>query len=271
MEERVLCPLCDRDNGNEPVSSYSREPWAIKECRACGMVYLENPPASEALEDELAWEKTFEDESNERRKRSLFFYKAGRAPKAALQRITRRNKLLDVVKRNVKPGPILDVGCAGGHTLAGFPQTYIPFGIEISHKLSEVAAAAFGPRGGAVIQADALKGLAQLSPDQFNGIIMTSFLEHDTKAKDTLVAVRRVMRQDARLILKVPNYASWNRRLRGARWCGFRFPDHVNYFTPDTLIRLLSKAGLGIVRFGILDRLPTSDNMWLIARKANQG
>ncbi|WP_158787523.1 methyltransferase domain-containing protein [Granulicella sp. L46] len=233
------------------------------------MVYLENPPASEALEDELAWEKTFANESKERRKRSPLLYMAGRAPKAAVQRVTKRNKLLDFVTKNIKPGPILDIGCAGGHTLASLPETYIPFGIEISHELSQVAASAFGPRGGAVIQADALAGLAQMPRNEFNGIIMTSFLEHDTKAKETLLAVRRVMREDARLIVKVPNYASWNRRVRGSRWCGFRFPDHVNYFTPDTLTQMLSKAGLGIVRFGILDRLPTSDTMWLIARKAH--
>ncbi len=269
MEERVKCPICGTDNRNEPALSYSREPWEIKECKACGMVYLENPPASEALEDELAWEKTFANESKERRKRSPLLYMAGRAPKAAVQRVTKRNKLLDFVTKNIKPGPILDIGCAGGHTLASLPETYIPFGIEISHELSQVAASAFGPRGGAVIQADALAGLAQMPRNEFNGIIMTSFLEHDTKAKETLLAVRRVMREDARLIVKVPNYASWNRRVRGSRWCGFRFPDHVNYFTPDTLTQMLSKAGLGIVRFGILDRLPTSDTMWLIARKAH--
>lgn len=270
MEERVECPVCGADNRNAPVLSYSRVPWEIKQCKACRMVYLENPPASEALQGELAWEKTFEIESNERRKRSLLFYLAGRAPKAAIQRVTRRNKLLDFVKKNIKPGPILDIGCAGGHTLNSLPEMYIPFGIEISHELSQRAAAAFGPRGGTAIQSDALSGLAQMPPDEFSGIIMTSFLEHDTQAKETLIAVRRVMREDARLIVKVPNYASWNRRIRGSRWCGFRFPDHVNYFTPDTLTRMLAKAGLGIVRFGLVDRLPTSDNMWLIACKAHE-
>jgi len=71
-------------------------------------------PASEALEDELAWEKTFANESKERRKRSPLLYMAGRAPKAAVQHVTKRNKLLDFVTKNIKPGPILDIGCAGG-------------------------------------------------------------------------------------------------------------------------------------------------------------
>jgi hypothetical protein len=79
-----------------------------------------------------------------------------------------------------------------------------------------------------------------------------------------LEETRRVMRPGARIIIKVPNYDSWNRRLRGAKWCGFRFPDHVNYFTPETMTRLVKKAGMRVVRFGMGDRMPTSDNMWLV-------
>jgi hypothetical protein len=70
------------------------------------------------------------------------------------------------------------------------------------------------------------------------------------------------------LIVKVPNYASWNRKIRANRWCGFRFPDHVNYFTPHTLKSMLQETGFQIVKFSIFDHLPTSDNMWLVARKA---
>ena len=77
------------------------------------------------------------------------------------------------------------------------------------------------------------------------------------------------MRDGARLIVKVPNFASWNRRLRGDAWCGFRFPDHVNYFTPETLTLLLRETGFRVARFGVFDRLPTSDTMWLVAEAAS--
>ncbi len=264
----VLCPVCRTDNRDQAPLSYSQGEWHLKRCRQCRMVYLENPPAHEALEAELAWEKTFAQETALRRKRSPVLHAAGRAPKAVVQRLTKRNKLLHLVTRYFAPGPILDVGCAGGHTLAALPGQYIPFGIEISHELSQIAAEAFSPRGGQVLQADARSGLETLPRGQFTGIVMTSFLEHDSNARETLLAARRVLRNGARLIVKVPNFASWNRSLRGPRWCGFRFPDHVNYFTPETLKRLLSETGFHIARFGLLDRLPTSDTMWLVAETA---
>jgi len=96
---------------------------------------------------------------------------------------------------------------------------------------------------------------------------MKSYLEHETAPREVLMASRRVMRPGAALIVKVPNFASWNRWLRQGRWCGFRYPDHVNYFTPESLLALLKSTGFGIERFQLRDRWPLSDNQWIVARK----
>ena len=232
------------------------------------MVYLEKPPAVEQLEADYAWERTFEMESEQRNRRNPVLYRLGRLPKQTLQRLTKRDKLLQLAKRYIQAGPVLDVGCAGGHTLANFPDRFVPYGIEVSHELSQIARKAFELRGGSVIQGDSVTGLGQFPAAQFTGIIMTSFLEHDVNARETLSAARRVMRADAALIVKVPNYASWNRSLRGPRWCGFRSPDHVNYFTPELLNRLLLDTGFKTVRNNLFDKLPTSDTMWLVAKSA---
>jgi len=47
----------------------------------------------------------------------------------------------------------------------------------------------------------------------------------------------------------------------------YRLPDHVHYFTPATLTRLLRDTGMEVLRFNFFDHLPTSDNMWLMARR----
>jgi hypothetical protein len=69
------------------------------------------------------------------------------------------------------------------------------------------------------------------------------------------------------VVIKVPNYGSLNRRVMGSRWCGFRFPDHLNYFTPKSLRSMIADAGLKVQKFGLMDHLPTGDNMWMIAAK----
>ena len=231
------------------------------------MVYLENPVEYSALADEMAWEKTYAAEAEARRRRSPVLYRAARAPKAVWQRLLRRDKLVRWARRYFARGPVLDVGCAEGHTLERFPPQFVPYGIEISAKLSRMAQRRFAPRGGRVVHGDALSALRQFDAGFFTGTIMTSFLEHEPEPRAVLAAASRVMRADSCLIVKVPNFASWNRALRGVRWCGFRFPDHVNYFTPKLLTALLAGSGLRVLRFGLFDRFPTSDSMWLVARR----
>ena len=140
-----------------------------------------------------------------------------------------------------------------------------PFGIEISSELSRIANERFAARGGRVIKADAITGLQSLPAAEFTGIIMTSFLEHEGHPGEALVQAKRVLKPKGKIIVKVPNYASWNRHVRGKQWCGFRFPDHLNYFTPQHLERLVRDTGYRIARFDFQDRLPTSDTMWMIA------
>jgi hypothetical protein len=69
--------------------------------------------------------------------------------------------------------------------------------------------------------------------------------------------------------VKVPNFASMNRVVMGRHWCGFRHPDHLNYFTPKTL-RLLAEATGFDVELPFLDALPTDDNMVAILRNTKQ-
>jgi hypothetical protein len=65
--------------------------------------------------------------------------------------------------------------------------------------------------------------------------------------------------------MKTPNYASLNRRIMAMRWSGFRFPDHVNYFTPTTLRELARRAGF-TTHYGLTDINPVSDSLWGLLR-----
>jgi predicted SAM-dependent methyltransferase len=117
------------------------------------------------------------------------------------------------------------------------------------------------------VNRNALDALGQFESDWFSGIIMHTYLEHEANPKEVLKATGRVLRKGGALIIKVPNYASINRRFRGKKWCGFRFPDHVNYFTPQSLRQMLADTGFKVRRMNFADRLPTSDNMWAVAGK----
>jgi SAM-dependent methyltransferase len=262
------CPLCNRDNQSMPVLGYSLAPWELKRCGGCGLVYLVNPPEYVALEEEFAWEKTWAEEGAKRRGRNPMLHDLGHGISTLPRRLLRRDKLGRWVRRFVAPGPVLDVGCGEGVALERLPEQYVPFGVEVSRKQAQVAQSRVAPRGGRVVQADALSGMKQFEAGFFTGVLMNSYLEHEVNPRAALESARGLMRPNARLIVKVPNFGSFNRVVRGARWCGFRHPDHVNYFVPELLGRLLRDSGFRVLRAGAAEHLPTSDNMWALAENS---
>ncbi len=263
-----MCAVCGRDNAAESPLPYSQAPWVLKQCAGCGFVYLENPPAYEALEEDFAWEKTSAKEEERRKEKRPAAKAISTAWKRFRQKVLKRDKLMDLVKVHIPGGKVLDIGCGGGGTLDRLPGSdHIPHGIEISKALAAEANERAQKRGGHVVQASALDGAGMFEENSFDGVLMSAFLEHESQPDKLLQALHRILKPGGCVIVKVPNYGSLNRQVRGAEWCGFRFPDHVNYFTPESVTRLSKQCGYDVARFRFQDRLPTSDNLWIVLRK----
>ena len=74
------------------------------------------------------------------------------------------------------------------------------------------------------------------------------------------------LKKGGSVYVRVPNYGSINRRVMGVRWCGFRFPDHVNYFSEGTLKRLAATVGYSYRRLNWLSAF--DDNLIVVLAKA---
>lgn len=264
---RHPCPICDgRQNGGVPAPA----PWELAWCASCDFTYMTNPPDCEAMTEEFEWEQSY---YAEKKRRYEAHGRVGGAiakfvasARQGYRNVSRRNKLHDVVHETGMQGEVLDIGCGNGHLWPRLPANVVPVGIELSPVLARQGRERIGDGAGRLIEADALGGLQQLPDASMNGAIAVSFLEHEVRPTQVVRELRRVLRKGAAFVIKVPNYACWNRRIRGSRWCGFRFPDHVNYFTPRALRRLFEMNSYTVARFRRRDRMPTSDNMWCVAR-----
>jgi SAM-dependent methyltransferase len=239
----------------------------VKSCPACAFTYLENPPAYAALEEDFAWEKTSAAEEARRVAARPLAKRLSYAFRRFRQKVLKRDKLFKLLNRHIPRGRVLDIGCGGGGVLARLPEQYEPHGVEISRALAARADALVRPRGGHVVQANAVDGVAAFSPNTLDGALLSAFLEHEAQPALLLRNLLRALRPGAPVLIKVPNYASLNRRVRGVQWCGFRFPDHVNYFTPATLARLAHDCGFRVAQCTLGDRWPLSDNLWMVLAK----
>jgi 2-polyprenyl-3-methyl-5-hydroxy-6-metoxy-1,4-benzoquinol methylase len=235
--ERPVCEVCGQ-TGSTVVERYTRSPWPVVSCNACGFVYLGKVPDYEDLSVNLAWEKQHADEKERRKKTNKL---------ARFDALTRfRLKLGKVIDRNrhargvAQTGRVLEIGCGGSTRI---PEGPTPYGIEISEGLSKKALPIYEARGGTVYHEPATTGIERFPENFFDSIIMRSYLEHEAQPRLILERAFKRLKPGGTILLRSPNYNSANRFIMGTEWCGFRFPDHVNYFTPRSLKSLASSIG----------------------------
>ncbi|MCA9030121.1 MAG: class I SAM-dependent methyltransferase [Planctomycetaceae bacterium] len=261
------CPLCSRDNRNEPASRWSRDEWTIKECPECEFIYLENAPEYEALADDYCWTLSVPQERNRRLQSEPLFSRLSQSWKQVWGRTLPRGKCEWLAQRFCQPGSVVDLGCGSGSLLKKMGDRFVPHGIEIDPHAAALARQVVEPRGGSIVECDVLRGLRQFPEASMSGVVMKCYLEHETAPADVLRAAERILQPGGHLVIKVPNIGCWNFRMRGKKWCGFRFPDHVNYFTPETLQKIVQNAGFEVARFQWNDHFPLGDNMYLVAQR----
>lgn len=258
------CPLCNRNNDDVPPSEFSVFPWNIKACADCGFVYIDSAPLYEVQYAVMAWERTTKIEERRRAEIRPISYAASKRTRFRLHLLP-RHTVRGYIGKN-SDGNVLDLGCGSGQALSELPPSFTPFGIEISSELAAAANRAFQPRGGYVLNFPCVDGLRHFATEFFSAAALRGYLEHEAEPLAVLKNLHRVLASDAVTVVKVPNYASFNRHVMGGRWCGFRYPDHLNYFTPRSLSALAAEAGF-LTRFGLTGRLPTSDNIWAVLTK----
>jgi 2-polyprenyl-3-methyl-5-hydroxy-6-metoxy-1,4-benzoquinol methylase len=210
------------------------------------------------------WMDDFSQEKSRRREKHPFLMFA-----SSLSRPLRRkdnDRLLSQTLRWSTSGKLLDFGCAGASFLAQASSRFNVTGIEISPYLASLARQTISPER--VLEGPVTHiANERLSANSFDVVTQFGFIEHEWHPLAAQQAAFRILKPGGVTILKTPNYASWNRHVMGMAWCGYHIPAHCNYFTPQSLSRILREAGLQPFPPPLKDRLPTSDSLWMAARK----
>ncbi|TNF60805.1 MAG: class I SAM-dependent methyltransferase [Rhodobacteraceae bacterium] len=258
------CPDC---GGKDLVAlpRCSRDEWQVCRCGDCGFVFLGNPIEYAALEEDFAWETTFWAE-DARRAGARGPLRRLAARVRGLGYRLRGDGIMRRYHRLLGPGRILDIGCGD---VVRFDAPFVPHGIELSRALAAKADAIMRARGGECLQGPGAERIFDWPEGYFDSVMMHSYLEHETDYPRLLAGCLRALRPGGRAFIRVPNFAALNRMASGNRWAGFRYPDHVNYFTPATLRRAVERAGF---HFKLVNRhkIWLDDNIQALAIKPAQ-
>jgi len=138
-------------------------------------------------------------------------------------------------------------------------KKFICSGIEISEYLANLAKTREGLtiKTGNFLEAD-------FAGEKYNGITLISLLEHLSDPLRTLQKCFDLLRDGGILLIKTVNYECANRKIKKENWTGFRPPDHVVYFGPSNLKRILTKIGFKKIK---ASSWTFNDNMYCAAWK----
>ncbi|NLP09663.1 class I SAM-dependent methyltransferase [bacterium] len=153
----------------------------------------------------------------------------------------------------LRPGRILDIGCAEGALAEQVmrekqPEAYE--GIEILPHIAEKAKTILNR----VYVGSAEQVVPELAPQSYDWIIMADSLEHMVDPWEILRQVARLLKPGGRLILSIPNIRNLNviidLFLRG-RWTykpwGIMDQGHLRFFTLSSLQDLLTEQNYQII------------------------
>ncbi len=196
----------------------------IVRCAGCGHMQLERFPADAELSDAYG-----EAESEDY---------VGEEPG---QRLTAR-AVLDRIEAHASPGRLLDLGCWVGFLLSEAQRRgWEGHGVEPSEFASRYARERLGLE---VATADLFE--ATPPAERYDAVVLGDVIEHLPRPGQALDRISALLEPDGVLCLMLPDAGSRLARAMGRRWWSV-IPTHVQYFTRDSLTRLLRHHGYEVL------------------------
>jgi 2-polyprenyl-3-methyl-5-hydroxy-6-metoxy-1,4-benzoquinol methylase len=235
--EHVNCAVCGDDDTRVVYrkQASSGHTYSIVQCRHCGLAYV-NPRLSQ--ETILG---TYRDPSYFQRGAAQFTGYSDYTADRELHELFFRGQLARLERRG-GTGKILDVGCAFGYLLnEARRRGWEVQGIELS--------------GNAIAYArDELQLPVREVPlreagfpaESFTAVVMNDVIEHYGDPAAELREVHRVLARGGALMLHTPNFDSWWRLWMRSQWVHLKPEEHLYYFAPATITRLLANSGFAV-------------------------
>jgi methionine biosynthesis protein MetW len=157
-------------------------------------------------------------------------------------------------KFHIQKCNILELGCGLGQNLSIFQEDNLVKGIE---GLADVVSIA-NSLGLDVTQADLERPLINIANASLDWVLCIDVLEHLVNPLNLMIEIYRILKQDGKAIINVPNHFTWRGRLKILMGSGLDvhnfFPDsddwnnpHLRFFTFSGYRRLIDKSGFKII------------------------
>jgi SAM-dependent methyltransferase len=223
------CPVCQDPRRQSVVTQNG---LAVTRCLACGQRYVWPVPADSVLA--AIYDRNYYRGGHG----SVGFIDYG-ALTPARRRMFGRH--LDRIERLLRPGRVLDVGCAtGDFLLLARERGWNTLGVDPSPAREQAMAAGVRMVGRTIDDAD-------VAPHSIDLITFWDVLEHLPDPVTSLRRARELLAPGGLVAATVPNAGSAVARLSGPRWFGYKTAgEHLQFFSAVTINRCFATAGLEV-------------------------
>ena len=227
---KAKCPLCDT---YVPKVQLSVREFIYKKCTACGALFVANELSS--LDLAGYYSKSYyeaDSSADQDRKGYPSYMQAQETLKESFK------QKLQVVRKNVSAGRLLDAGAAYGTFLKMASENYICMGLELSHYAATTAREGF--------QVDVRVGTIEAAPFSdcyFDAIVMWDVIEHLRNPVVALREVYRLLKPGGFCFVSTDDVSNWLVKLLGKNWWGFAPPLHLCHFSKRGMKIAFERAG----------------------------
>jgi SAM-dependent methyltransferase len=220
--ESIACAICDQD---QTVSLFASRGFNIVKCRKCGLCYVNPRCFNVEIDDyfEGPYQSSVQD---------------GDALRADVEFVY--SEILGNLTTYLRPGRLLDVGCAMGHFMALARKAgWKVHGVECSRFAAEYGR----KRWGLPIQQVCDLRDAHLPENHFDACVLMEVAEHLPYPRITFTEVFRVLKPGGMLYVTTPNFSSFSALLQLEDWEVVIPSGHLYYFNAGSLGTLLTSIG----------------------------
>jgi SAM-dependent methyltransferase len=200
--------------------------FSVCRCEQCGLVRLD-PRLAEAQLAELYERDYFSGEH------ATGYDSYERDQQLYEKTFARRIKL---ICRYKSTGRLLDIGCSLGYFLnVADSSGFDVFGIDVSAYAVEHCQPRFPGR-----VRQGLLEPRQFAPSFFDVVTMFDLFEHVYHPRAFLTSIYEITKDDGIVVITTPNHRSFLSRLSKRNWVSYKIPEHVYFYTPETLRRMVA-------------------------------
>ncbi len=231
MDQLTNCPLC---GGEKFITRFtcldytvSKEQFPVVECESCGFVFTNPRPALADLGNYYKSD-TYISHSDTSAGLVNKLYKF-------VRRFTLKQKY-SLTTPFLSPNTLLDIGCGTGAFLH-YCKTHgtSVVGIEPDDQTRQYAIDTYH------IDARPESELKHLPEHHFSVITMWHVLEHVPALHERVEEMKRLLTNDGRIFIAVPNHLSYDAHWYGKDWAAYDVPRHLHHFDIHSITKLFGE------------------------------